>query len=165
MVSGWALKSAKVLDFIQSSQPLVTLDSEAERRLAGMITAAESFGFALRGALATVVAEGEAREALRETFYIRTQSQFERRLDELVRGANPGEVAAHWLADMRAVALDLFDAAALQGLDQRNIIEAQKIVAARGALLAAFNGYTKQGRDAFQALELAPRDKKVEEPA
>ena len=177
LVSGWALKSAQPLDFTWSSQPLVSLDIDAELLLAGMVEAAECFVSAMRGALAPAVAAGRAREALLEAFYTCTQPTFEQRLAELVRGTEPNIVAQEWLKDMREVAMSIFDKAAIPVLDQRRFTRKDKhkkeikvgtveeIVSARSILLAAFSGRTRQGRDAYGKLELEPRDKKVEEPA
>jgi CRISPR system Cascade subunit CasA len=155
IVAGWAMSKAKPQDFLFSRAPLITLDAEAASHMARLVEAADKLAAALRGALSFVSAEGEAREAVREDFYVRTQSRFEGRLHDLQSGTIAWDVIALlWIGDMRAVALDLFDAIALPGLPDRDVKDQAKIIEARRALTAAFAGYGKLGREAFVALEL-----------
>lgn len=155
IIAGWAMDNMKPLDFLFSRVPLVTLESEAAGRMAGLVKAADRFAAALRGALSTARAEGEAREALQEDFYARTQSAFEDRLSDLQSDAPDWErIARQWLNDMRKVALSIFDAAAIAGLADRDVGDQGKIINALRELRAAFDGKGKPGREAFVALDL-----------
>lgn len=154
IVAGWAMDNMKPRDFTLSVQPFVELAAEAALMLAGLVEAAEQAALALRGALAPVLAEGEAREAEREAFYTATERAFRDRVEELKDGAAPAEVAARWLAGLRRQALAQFDALALAGLDQREADVIQRIVSARGFLLASFRGYGKYGGAMFDRLML-----------
>lgn len=168
IVAGWAMDNMKPRDFVLSRQPLIALDQARTRLLHGMIEAAEAIGKALRQALKPVVGEGSALESLREEFFRRTQGPFEARLG----GLRGGEAVAHgWLADMRRVALAIFDAAALPGLADRRIVKetagsrpetgAGAIVEARKFLLGSLTGHGRFGEAAYWALELPlPETKK-----
>lgn len=157
IVAGWAMDNMKPRDFVLSTPPLVDLDGTAARLVEGMVGAAEQYGLALRQALTPVLAEGEARESVREAFFAQTQAAFEARLAAL-----PGDgVAQGWLGDMRSVALALFDARALPGLADRDTRDQRAIVQARGFLAGAFAGRGKYGKAAFGAMELdLPQTKK-----
>ena len=161
IVAGWAMDNMKPRDFTLSRQPLVALDPERSAALRGMITAAETFGAALRQALKPVVGEGSALETLREEFFQQTDAPFHDRLAELSAGDAP---AAGWLADMRGVALAIFDRAALPGLadlrivsrkpDEKQATGALAWVEARKFLLLTFTGHGKFGQSAFGDLGL-----------
>lgn len=165
LVAGWAMDNMKPLDFTLSAPPFVRLQGAALGCLLGMIEAADLFGVILRAALKPVLAEGEAREAVREAFYARTQSVFEARLAELERGRAPLEVAADWLADMRRVALSLFEVRALPGLSERKIEKQQEIVMAHRNLGASFAGFGKLGGAAYAGLGLPAPARKEKEAA
>ncbi len=153
IVAGWAMENMKARDYCFSRAPLVMLPEDRARFLVGMVEAADALSAALRGALPTVVAEGEAREALREDFYIRTQDAFEGWVRRLA-GANLEEVARGWIGDMSKVALDIFETLALPGLADRTVPEQQVIVAAHRGLAGSFAGYGKLGAKAYQLLSL-----------
>lgn len=172
IVAGWAMENMKARDFILSRAPLVDLDEERALCLAGIIEVAELLASVMRGALAPVLAEGEAREAAREAFFVRTQGAFEKRLADLV--ALPAEpevfesarvgLVRSWLDDMRRAALTIFEELALPGLADRPTVEQVRIVKAHAALVAAFAGRTTQGRKAWGKLILdppAPRGKEA----
>lgn len=151
IVAGWAMSSAKPLDFIFARQPLLPLDDHGRDFVRGMILAADQLSLALRASLAVVLAEGKAREAVREEFYLRTEPAFER----LVTGLSPSEaVAREWVAEMRGVALALFEARALPGLSERDSKEQAEVVSAHGRLRANLRGQGSYGKKAFAALEL-----------
>lgn len=157
LVAGWAMDNMKPRDFIFSRAPLLDLSDDLADRVEGFVEAAGAVALALRGALAPVLAEGEAREAAREDFFLRTQAPFEARVAQLMAaGAQPDTVAKAWLADLRAAALAIFDAAALPGLSERDIRDQKEIVKARSDLTAACAGYGKTGQTAFAALRLTP---------
>lgn len=159
IVAGWSMDNMKPRDFIWSRAPLIELPANLTEAMDGLVEGAEKLAVALRGALAPVLAEGEAREAVREAFFVQTQAAFERRLGELAAGA--GQVAEGWRSDLRSVALKLFDDRALPGLSERDSKDQEEIVQARRNLTAAFAGYGKLGREAFQALGLpVPEQKK-----
>ena len=94
IVAGWAMDNMKPRDFTWSTPPLVNLSEDAASFLRGLIQAADSFGLALRRALAPVLAEGEDREAVRERFFSETQSRFEKRLGAINDGVGTGRDCA-----------------------------------------------------------------------
>lgn len=153
IVAGWAMDNMKPRDFSLSVQPLLDLSVAAEDRLVGMILAAEAAAVSLRGAFATVVAEGEAREVAREAFFAATEDRFLVQAQALKGGADP---RAEWLVDLRRQALKQFDALAVPGLDQRETDRIEKIVEARKYLTGTFAGYGKQGREIFVHLGMEP---------
>ena len=153
LVAGWAMDNMKPRDFILSTPPLVRLQGRALACLTGMVGAADIYALALRRALTPVMAEGEAREALREAFYAETQAAFEAGLAALEAGAGIEAVARDWLAVLRRVALALFEARALPGLSERDVKVQREIVAAHRRLGAAFAGYG-EGAGVYAALTL-----------
>ena len=166
LVAGWAMDNMKPRDFTFSRAPLLDLPEDLADRAEGFVEAAAAVAVALRGALAPVLAEGEAREAAREDFFLRTQGPFEARLSQLTAvNADPEAVARAWLSDVRAAALAIFDAAALPGLADRDIRDQQEIVKARSGLTAACAGYGKIGQGAFRALGLTPPEPKPRKAA
>lgn len=161
IVAGWAMDNMKPRDFTFSRAPLLNLPDEVAERAEGLVEAAGQVAVALRGALAPVLAEGEAREAAREAFFHETQGPFEARLEQLTAvNADAGAVAMGWLADLRVAALGLFDRQALPGLAERDIRDQQAVVAARRGLGLMLAGYGKAGRAAREALGLTPPEQK-----
>lgn len=156
IVAGWSMDKMKPRDFVFSRAPLLDLPDDQADRLEGMINAAEALAQALRGALVPVLAKGEGQEAARETFFLRTQPRLESWLSALADPATP----AGWLADLRAAALDIFDAQALPGLAERDTRDQARIVAARQHLTAAFAGRGTLGQGAYRALGLPVPEKK-----
>lgn len=158
-VAGWAMENMKARDYVLSQAPLIDLPEDQALMLSGMVEAAEALSVALRGALAPVLAEGEAREAAREDFYARTQAAFEARLATL--GQIPlEETARGWLADLRRAGLAIFEGLALPGLADRPVSAQREIVAAHAILSAAFAGHGKMGGRAFHVLQLPPPEPK-----
>lgn len=153
IVAGWAMDNMKPRDFVLSAQPLLDLSVTAEDMLVGMILGAEAAAVALRGALAPVLAEGEAREAEREAFFVATEDRFLTHVQALKGGADP---RAAWLTDLRRQALTQFDALAVPGLDRRETDGIERIVEARKHLTGAFAGYGRKGRDIFGYLGMEP---------
>lgn len=165
IVAGWAMDNMKALDYVLARPPLVRLDDEGARRLNGMVAAADHLATALRGALAPVLAEGESREAAREEFYLRTQSDFEARLHALENGHAADEVTRRWLGDMRRQGMAIFEGHALPGLADRMVQDQKAIIDAHRGLASAFAGYTPLGRKAFAELELPAPERKTKEVA
>lgn len=159
IVAGWVMDNMKPRDFILSVQPLVTLDGAARDTLTGMIEAADLFSQALRAALSPLMADGEAREAVREEFYAQTQASFEDRVSTLTQD-NRLDVARGWLADMAGVVMTLFDVRALPGLTDRNFKLQKSIVEAYVRLRGNLAGHGPLGRKAFAALEIEPAEPK-----
>ena len=164
IVAGWAMENMKARDYVWSRAPLVNLPPDRAALLRGMIEAADTLSAALHGALADVVGAGEARDALREAFYVRTQDAFEARLAQLT-AAPLDDVAKGWLADMRHVSIDLFEAIALPGLGDRDVAVQQKIVAAHRGLAATFGGHGGLGAKAFSMLNLPIPARKTKQEA
>lgn len=166
IVAGWAMSNMKPLDFSFSNAPLIQLSETAALALPGLVNAADQFALALRQALRPVLAEGEAREAVREAFFIRSQADFEARVRELQQGEAPADVARRWRDLTHRLALSLFDTQALPGLSERDPKDQQDIVTERQRLLANLRGHGKYGKQAYEALDLPPETKKrqQEEP-
>lgn len=156
IVAGWAMDNMKPRDFIQSVQPLISLEADAALLLAGLIEAAEQAGLALRMALEPLLGDSEAREAEREAFYSDTETDFQARLADLQAGRAGEAVATDWLAALRRVALDRFEARALPGLDQQETDQIQRIVTAQRFLAGCFKGYGKYGSEMFGKLGMTP---------
>lgn len=156
-VAGWAMSNMKPLDFTWSVAPLVQLPADAELTLSGLVEAANAWGLALRHNLASVLGEGEAREAVREAFFQNTQNAFEEGLAALHAGTDPAAVAEEWLKRTRAAAMALFDTHAIPDLADRTPEEQQAIIQARRYLLASFGGHGAYGKQAFAALEMQPK--------
>jgi CRISPR system Cascade subunit CasA len=161
LVAGWAMDNMKPRDFVFSRAPLLDLSDELAERIEGMVEAAESLASALRGAFAPILAAGAAREAAREAFFVRTQGSFEALIAaQIASGADRDSVARAWLSEMRATAMEIFDAQAMPGLAERDIADQAAIVQARRNLTAAFAGYGKTGGAAWQALGLSVPDQR-----
>lgn len=158
IVAGWSMDKAKPCDFILSMPPLLDLTPERAEAVAGMVRAADQLSLALRMALMPVLAEGAARDAVREAFFAETQADFEALL---TRG---DDVSRDWLAALRVVAMELFEARALPGLADRDMADQQAIVQAHRNLARAFDGYGKYGGAGFDALGL-PRPATKKETA
>ena len=156
IVAGWAMDNMKPLDFTWSAPPLLNLPEDAASFVRGQIEAADSLGFALRGALAPVLAEGEAREAVRERFFSETQCKFEQCLGAINDGAERSKIARGWVNDLRVVALRLFQTEALPGLADRETAVQERIVAAHRSLRSAFAGFGRYGARAYGALGIKP---------
>lgn len=163
IVAGWAMENMKARDYVYAQPPLVDIPQDRERLPVALVEAADLAALALRGALAPVLAEGEAREAAREEFYIRTHDVFEARLRR-VRDADPGELAKGWREELQKAALAIFDDAALPGMADRPLADQQAIVAARRHLGSTLAGYGASGGKLFDALFL-PRPAKRKEEA
>lgn len=140
IVAGWAMDNMKPRSFLHSVQPLIEFREDRDLLLDDMIWVADQVGVALRGALRPVLAEGEAREAVREEFFARTQGSFDARLAALAREKLPDDFSTGWVSDLRAAALDLFDARALPGLDRRDAKQQGAIIKARRGLLGLRGG-------------------------
>lgn len=148
---------AKPRDFIFAKPPFLAWESEAQICLVGMIEAAEQMSLALRAAMGPVLAESEAREAVREEFYALTEDAFER-LAVGLTDTNVAGTKAAWIAEMRRVAMRLFEDRALPGLSERT--DPDKIVTAHARLRANLRGQGSYGGKAWAALELPPVGKK-----
>ncbi|MBL3560907.1 type I-E CRISPR-associated protein Cse1/CasA [Rhodovulum sulfidophilum] len=153
IVAGWAMDNMKPRDFVLSVQPFLDLPIAAEDMLVGLILAADAAAVALRGALAAVLSEGDAREAAREAFFAATEGMFLDHLQAVKAGGSP---CADWLNDLRRQALRQFDALAMPGLDRRESDRIREIVEARKTLSGCFAGYGKQGKALFQHLGMEP---------
>lgn len=136
IVAGWAMANMTPRTFLRSVQPLLDLPDGRALVVERMIEAADKVGVTLRGALKPVLSEGEAREAVREAFFARTESAFL----ELVSGLAEAEVsqdyAERWIVTLRRSALALFDARAIPALDSRSLKTQSEIVSARRTLAA-----------------------------
>lgn len=156
IVAGWAMDKMSPRDFIFSRQPL--LSPEAQDLAHGMALAANHMAGALMVALRPVLGAGEAREAQREAFYMRTQAPFEALLTQST--PDSFETTAHtWLDLLGATMLDMFEDAALPGLPDRTPQEQNEIVSAHRILKSNTRGQAKLGRAAYAAVWIDPPEK------
>ncbi|MCH8859132.1 MAG: type I-E CRISPR-associated protein Cse1/CasA, partial [Proteobacteria bacterium] len=168
LVAGWAMKGAKPLDFIWSEQPLFPLSPEAEVTAAELVEAAEmavqALVSALKDALGLEKKNAIQLDRAREAFFQRTQGKFEAALSRLASGAEAEPLKRGWLTTLRSVAERQFDAAALPGLAERDIVArgtkgfsrrptALRIVEAKRTLAGKL-----RGNKIHQALRLDPPD-------
>lgn len=155
LVAGWAMKpgQATPLDFLWSEQPLFDLKPEAAERAEALVEAANLAAGALVGALRDALgidgSDGTRLDPEREGFYSATQPAFLIALEALAQG---GAVdAAAWLARLRRQALARFDAIAVDGLADLDVVPresdgfsrrptAKRIVIARARLIGALSG-------------------------
>lgn len=152
IVAGWAMSKGSPLDFVFSRQPMQICSAEAVRRVKRFIEAAEMVASMLHQALAPLVDKGEARDAQREEFYLKTEPAFYEHFRDIAEGGNPAEA---WLSEMRAQALSQFDALAKPGLSERGMKEMKAIAEARKFLSIALHGRGKKiGALLFQKLGL-----------
>ena len=169
IVAGWAMDNMKPLDFLWSEQPVFPLTPDAEGTTIAMIEAAEQAGFSLAVCIRNGMGESDtatgAANAARLAFFDQTQRPFVERVAALSNhgSSNP----EGWLAEMRRVALALFDEQVLPGLSEMQEARRTKAVAARKLLLGAFSGHGGLARKIYRALELElpanPRRKRNEE--
>ncbi len=151
IVGGWAMDNMKPLDFIWSEQPLFALTPAADESTERMVQAAEQVAFALMVCIRDGAEESTANLA-REAFFEETGPLFTARVAALCGGG--AFDAAGWLADMRGVALRLFDAAVMPNLPDLGESKRQKAVEARSKLLGLFSGYPPFGKKVFTPLGL-----------
>ena len=156
IIAGWAMDNMKPLDFLWSEQPVFPLTPEAERSAIAMIEAAEHTSYALSVCIRDGMGESEtvtgAADTARQAFFDRTQQPFIDRVAALSNRANPDPEG--WLAELRAVAMALFDEQVLPGLSEMQETRRAKAVAARKWLVGAFSGYGGLAKKIYQALEL-----------
>ena len=134
-VAGWAMSNMTPVTFLNSVQPLITLPENRDLVLDQMIRAADRAGQTLRGALRPVLAQGTARDAVVEEFFVRTEPQFHDRLAELKTVDLPEGFAARWIGNLRSAALDLFDLHGVPGLAARTPGKQMAVIKARLSLL------------------------------
>jgi len=171
IVAGWAMDNMKPLDFLWSEQPIFPLSEDADLEAGNMVEAAEEVGFALAANLREAVGESDIKSGsaavARQAFFIRTQDAFEAHVARLSKGETPD--MAGWLAQMRQVAMTLFDAQVMPALPLMVDRQAEKAVRARRILLSTFNGQGGQANKVYAALGLAlppkSRHPKTEEKA
>ena len=156
IVAGWAMDNMKPLDFLWSEQPVFLLTPDAEHASIAMIEAAEQAGFALAVCIREGMGESDtatgAADAARLAFFDQTQQPFVERVAALSNHVSPDPEG--WLAEVRSVAMALFDERVLPGLSEKQETRRTKAVAARKMLLGAFNGYGGLAKKIYRALEL-----------
>lgn len=170
IVGGWAMKSAKPLDFIWSEQPVFRfLSRDDEYRAADTVEAAEQTALELARGISLALGEGARSKVTgrkvgsvtaggglraRERFFVNTQTAFEEVLHRMTAGA--GFAAEEWVGVMRQVALAIFDAEVTPGLADLSEARRAAAIGARRQLLAAFSGRSAAGKKIFDALGLEP---------
>lgn len=152
IVAGWAMSNMKPLDFIYARQPFISEDLSLE--LVGLIEAASDAALALRGALTSVLAEGEARELERERFYLETEPGLLSCMGRLRAGEDPQQVSESWRMMLRDQVTGQFNGHALPGLQMAESDVIQRIIGAQRGLNATMAGYGKLGETFFDKLGL-----------
>lgn len=171
LVGGWAMSNMSPLDFVHARQPLFHF-ADDERRAdlefaaIGFVEAARLVERNLLGAASTVFGDagsdkGDGAE-LAERFHAAVQGVIEKAVGGLtVKDADPAKGGEALRRDLHRIAFDLFDAAAIPGLAEREPEDAARIVEARRNLGLMLSGYRKQGQEFFDRLGLpVPEPKK-----
>lgn len=126
LVAGWAMSNMSPLDFIWSEQPLFTLTDEAAIIAGDMVAAADHTARAMVGALKDALglaeSDGTTLDRAREAFFQATQARFETALRRLLKAEAETTVKLAFWRVLVAQAEAQFNAAALPGLAQRDII-------------------------------------------
>lgn len=123
--------------------------------------AADSLASALRRALSELVADGSARQAQLDQFWVETESDFTQALTDLAQAGFDGpKIAKRFMIAIGQQALSQFDALALPGLSDGKIERAAEIVSQRRILAALIYGRSNQGRKMWTVLGLTPPDLK-----
>ena len=177
LAAGYDMDNMKARGFVESELPLPAIRDAAVRErvdllASGLVCAADLAASALRRAVrdalfsagASVKLDWEMLSATREQLWDATEAAFH---DALAReAARPAEAAApepvRWLALLRGVSLDLFDAAAPLGADGATLPRSdegiRRLLRARRTLGLALAGYGRDGAALFEALGLPPTE-------
>jgi len=161
IAAGWAMDNMKPKDFLWAELPLLSFDAQAQAKAKDLITAADSLASGLRKALSELVAEGSARQAQLDQFWIETEGDFTQALTDLAQAGFDGpKITKRFLTAIGQQALSQFDALALPGLSDGKIEHAAEIVSQRRILTALIQGRSNQGRKMWTDLGLTPPDPK-----
>ena len=137
-MGGWSMDNMKPRDFTLHTYPAFRLDETMELRVGALVEAANVAAGALTKALKGAVAmQGQALDALRETFFTNTETGFVVATRSIAE-ARGLEIEEGWLGTLRRVALALFDRYAVPALSDRDLSGIEAAVTARRQLLAAF---------------------------
>ncbi|MCX8667198.1 type I-E CRISPR-associated protein Cse1/CasA [Acetobacteraceae bacterium B3987] len=167
IVAGWAMNNMSPRDFICSRQPIQCLSDDEMEQLTVLIEAAHVVADMLNRALIPLLSVGEAREAQREEFYVKTESEFYSCFRKIICPHEDDEdvLSIIWLKALRRQVWAQFDPLALSGLADRTMQEMKKITEARRVLGLELRGYGKAGALLFETLDLPLPKKKKERKA
>lgn len=153
LVAGWAMSNMSPQDFLWSEQPLFDLAPDAAETAGELVEAATLAAQALVGALRDSWGidgnDGSRLDPEREAFFRETEPAFVVALGQLAAGN--GVSGPDWMAHLRRCALTQFDALAMPGLADLDVVPrdadgfsrratAKKIVDARRRLINTLGG-------------------------
>lgn len=175
LAAGYAMDNMKAEAFVESEIPLLApadaaaraqLETVARRFIQAAELAANLTRSAVRNALfaegATVKPDADILESAREKIWQATEGAFFAALHDAAQETGPPPFpdprSDAWRVKLRCVAIAVFDEAAPITADQAD--DARRIATARRFLLSAFEGYGRDGRALFEALQMTPPEKK-----
>lgn len=162
IAAGWAMDNMKPKDFLWTELPLLDLGTEAEARAEDLVQAASIVVSELRAQLSVVTAEGSAREAQLDQFWLATEADFTQALAGLsAEGFDAAAISKGFLAAISRQARSQFEEVAVPGMADGKIERAEKIVTAHRNLNALLAGRSKLGRKLWDRLGLTPPDPKA----
>jgi CRISPR system Cascade subunit CasA len=177
LAAGYAMDNMKAEAFVESEIPLLapadaTMRAQVETIARRFIQAAELAASLARSAVrnalfaegATVKPDANILEAAREKVWQQTEIAFFVALHAAAQDTSPQPFpdprSDAWRVQLRRAAIAVFDEAAPITVDQAD--NARRIATARRFLLSAFEGYGRDGRALFEALQMTPPEKKSE---
>jgi len=171
IVGGWAMDNMKPLDFVLSRVP-VPVSALGERHgdtAARAVAAADAVGRELTGAMKDVFGVDEKGTgpvtAAREAFFDATEEDFHQFLQSLSADTERENVARAWLAAMRRVSLERFDADVRPLIPSLAPEKVESVLKARRRLSSATSGHSKRGKEVFERLGLRPPVAKAKKKA
>ncbi len=161
IAAGWSMDNMKPKDFLWSELPLLKLGANAEARAEDLVEAASIVASQLRTQLSVVLAEGSAREAQLDQFWLATEADFTEALAGLsAEDFDAAAISRDFLGAISRQARSQFEDVAVPGMADGKIERAEKIVTAHRNLNALLSGRSKLGRKLWDGLGLTPPDPK-----
>lgn len=165
IAAGWAMDNMKPKDFLWSELPLIPLEPAAQTFAGQLIQAANLVASALRQHLAVMLAEGSARDAELDHFWMSTEGDFTQSLAGLAaEGSDASAIARQFVTSIGDQALRQFQAFALPGMADSRIEKTDRIVASHRQLQALVQGRSKSGQKLWAAAGLEPPEPQKPKP-
>ncbi|MCY4302263.1 MAG: type I-E CRISPR-associated protein Cse1/CasA [Aestuariivita sp.] len=165
IVAGWAMDSAKPVDFIWSEQPVFSLSEEMNKIVCGMVEAAEQSGYIMAVCIRDCLGKASKNVAdlAERAFFAQTHEYFVKRVAAISNGDDP--TPNDWLSVLRRVAVDLFDDSILPGMAEMQETQREKAVRSRSKLLSTFSGRHSFAKKIYGPLnlKLPPKERRRKE--
>ena len=169
IVEGWALESSKMKEYISSRQPGMVLNRQENDFLVGLILAAEIWQRALQMAFKNTFYYRYNKkprfntspvrfEQLESDFYTETEQHF-RAAVALVQKKDFTQAAVLFRNEVRKTTLSLFDTEFMSALGNQDMAINEAVVRQRNFLLGSLNGNSRNGKVAYDHIELEPTGK------